>query len=223
MAFVKKIISWIFPFRIKRIEGKISPVLEISFENGKKVLNAGDVNYSFGALHQVFRIALQKAKIIEHPPSDVLILGFGAGSIASILIEEYGQQPNIIGVEADPVVIHLAKTEFNCDRFESLEIENTTAEKFISENKSQFDLIAVDVFVEANVPETCKTESFLRNLYAGLKKNGRVVFNEMPSGNFSGQNDFARLFITCFDQAEIYELHVGGTPNKMLIGYRNKE
>lgn len=41
MAVVGKLLSWVFPYRIKRLEGKLTKVLEVTFENGKKVLNAG--------------------------------------------------------------------------------------------------------------------------------------------------------------------------------------
>jgi len=54
VAVVGKLLSWVFPYRIKRLEGKLTKVLEVTFENGKKVLNAGEVNYSYGALHAIF-------------------------------------------------------------------------------------------------------------------------------------------------------------------------
>lgn len=133
MAVVGKLLSWVFPYRIKRLEGKLTKVLEVTFENGKKVLNAGEVNYSYGALHAIFRIALNKANIITNSPSNVLILGFGAGSIASILVDEFGQDPILIGVEADPVVLQLARQEFNIERFLKLELFNCTAELFMSD------------------------------------------------------------------------------------------
>lgn len=221
MAGLKKIVSWIFPVAVKRVEGKVSPLLEISLENGRKVLNTGNVNYSFGALHDVFRIALQKAKIVEHPPQQVLILGFGAGSIATIIVDEYGQHPEMIGVEADPVVIHLAKTEFNSDRFDSLEIENTTAESFITKNKKQFDLIAVDVFVEAVVPESCRSDIFLDGLHKSLNNGGRVVFNVMPEATFANGDDFTERFKCKFQNVETHELHLGDAKNVILIGYKN--
>lgn len=222
MASLKKSLSWLWPFQLKKLEGKITPILEISFEHGKKVLNAGEVNYSFGSLHDVFRIALQKAKIIEHPPKEVLILGFGAGSIASIIVDEYGQNPKLTGVEADPVIIQIARDEFNLKRFGNLEMENTTAENFISTTQHKFDLIAVDVFVEADVPESCMSEEFLRNLYQHLQKQGRVVFNQMPGNKFSDTDEFSNRFRKCFDEIEIHELHVGGSPNRIFIGYRRK-
>jgi len=40
VAVVGKLLSWFF-FRIKRLEGKLTRVLEVTFENGKKVLNLG--------------------------------------------------------------------------------------------------------------------------------------------------------------------------------------
>jgi spermidine synthase len=222
MAALKKVLSWIWPLPVKRVEGKLTAVLEVTYEQGKKVLNAGEVNYSYGALHNVFRIALQKANIIESPPAEVLILGFGAGSIASILVEEFGQQPRITGIEADPVVVRLAREEFNIGRFPALEIENTTAEKFISSCQSKFDLIAVDVFIESRVPESCKSHAFLEHLYRCLAKNGRVVFNEMPETNVLAENEFIARFRNNFDEIELHELHVGGSPNRILIGYRRK-
>jgi len=222
MAALKKVLSWIWPLPVKRVEGKLTAVLEVTYEQGKKVLNAGEVNYSFGALHAVFRIALQKARIIESPPADVLILGFGVGSIASILVEEFGQHPRMTGIEADPVVMKLAREEFNIARFADLELENTTAEKFIATCPSGFDLIAVDVFVESSVPESCRTHAFLEHLYRCLSRNGRVVFNEMPEEKFSGENEFAERFRNNFDEVEIHDLHVGGSPNRIFIGYRRK-
>ncbi len=222
MASIKKALSWIWPYPVKQVKGKITPLLEISFEHGKKVLNAGSVNYSFGVLHDVFRIALQKAKIIEFPPADVLILGFGAGSIASIIVEEYNQDPKICGVEADPIVIQIANEEFDLKQFSNLEMENCTAEKFISKNEKKFDLIAVDVFVEGNIPESCKTNEFLAGLYQGIAKNGRVVYNEMPETDFSDKDEFANRFRNNFDEIEIHTLHVGGSPNRIFIGYRRK-
>jgi spermidine synthase len=222
MAALKKSLSWIWPYRLKKVEGKITKILEVSFEHGKKVLNAGDVNYSYGSLHEVFRIALQKAKIIEQPPKDVLILGFGAGSIASIIVEEFGQNPSLVGVEADPVVIQLAKEEFDLARFSNLEMENKTAEQFIAGNKNKFDLIAVDVFVESKVPDTIKSEEFLSGLYNSLEFNGRVVFNEMPGFNFSDEDSFATIFRNSFDEIEIHILNIGDPPNRIFIGYRRK-
>lgn len=211
-----------WPYPVKHMVGKITPYLEISYEHGKKVLNTANVNYSFGSLHDVFRRALLKAKIMEFPPSEVLILGFGAGSIATIIIDEFGLQSNLYGVEADPVVIQIANEEFDLKRFPSLEMENCTAEQFISINERKFDLIAVDVFVEAKVPESCKTNEFLTGLYSALNKNGRVVFNEMPGKEFSDDDELANRFRTNFDELEIQKLNMGGSPNRIFIGYRRK-
>jgi len=218
MAALRKLFSWLLPLRVKNVEGQLTSQLEVSYENGKKVLNAGEVNYSFGALHDVFRRALQKAKISEQPPQNVLILGLGAGSIVSILVDEQHLDPRMVGVEADPEVIRLAKEEFNIERYSRLEICNETAEKFISEDQRQYDLIAVDVFVEAVVPETCKSETFLRGLYAHLQKGGRVVFNEMKEN--AEEDAFAKRFRKVFDQTEIHQLMTGDAANRILIGWK---
>ena len=205
---------------VKRVQGRVSPVLEVTYEDGKKVLNAGNVNYSFGALHDVFRIALKKAEIEKLQPKEVLILGFGVGSIASIIVEEMKIPAKMVGVEADEEVIELAEKEFDISRVPFLAIVHDKAEHFISSTERKFDLVAVDVFVEANVPEACKTEKFLSAMYDHLNSGGCVVFNEMPGENLAANDAFVDRFRKAFDTSEIHHVQLGGEVNRILVGRR---
>lgn len=213
MADVKKILSWVWPQKIQINEGRLSPILEVTYENGRKVLNTGEVNYSFGALHEVFQIAFQKAKIAELNPQNVLILGFGAGSIASILTDELKLSPKMTGVEADEVVIRIARREFDADLVPQLNIVHARAEDFVESCEDKFDLIAVDVFIENRVPETCMTENFLLRLDALLRSGGKIVFNRMPELPVSGKDIFEDRFRSVFPEMEIISLNLGQTEN----------
>jgi spermidine synthase len=219
MASLRWLLRWIWSPKLRLEKGSITPLLEISIEDGKKVLNAGRVNYSFGTLHTVFQFALKKARIAEQDLDDVLILGFGAGSIASIIVNELHLSPNIYGVEADEAVIRIAKKHFNADEIPGLVLIHERAENFIAASRQSFDFIAVDVFVEENVPEACQSGEFLRNLHRILRPGGCVVFNQIPKNvSGPGKSEFAKRFRKCFPGAEIDWFQQGDLPNEILIG-----
>lgn len=218
MADLKKLGSWIWPRKIEVRKGLLTPVLEITWENGKKVLNAGTVNYSYGSLHDVFRRALRQSGIASRKPQTALILGFGAGSVASILTEELMlAELKITGVEADPVVIELAKEQFDTSRFRHLQLVNAFAEDFIRRDKNEYDLIAVDVFVEDEVPEACQAEEFLQLLKQHLSPKGLVVFNTMIAQSLSGKNLFREKFMKLFPDAVIMETPSNEASNLVFI------
>ncbi|MBE9480460.1 MAG: hypothetical protein IMY69_02060, partial [Bacteroidetes bacterium] len=74
---------------IEKTSSQINPYLEIKKEKGKYILNSKNVNYSYGGLHKAFQKIFRKINLKEEKIKNVLILGFGAGSIASILLDEY--------------------------------------------------------------------------------------------------------------------------------------
>ena len=70
----------------------------------------------------MFRKAFSRFNIRERDISNALILGFGTGSVASILCDEYKKDVYLTGVEKDPVVIDLAKKYFHIDRYKNLSL-----------------------------------------------------------------------------------------------------
>lgn len=218
MADLKNMISWLWPQVLFVSKGKETPVLEVAIENGKKVLNAGTVNYSFGSLHDVFRLALQKAKVETLRPDKILILGFGVGSVATILLEEMKLQPSVFtGIEADEVVIRIGKEEFDTERFKNLRLVHERAERFVAADPGSYDLIAVDLFVEDQVPEACQSEEFLQNLSRLLSPEGLLVFNTMPVENLSGESVFFKRFMSVFPNGRMQEIRTGEAKNFVFI------
>ncbi|MBI3511215.1 MAG: hypothetical protein HY064_11170 [Bacteroidetes bacterium] len=213
--------SFFWPQTIVTVKGKISPRLDVVFENGQKVLNAGHVNYSFGNLHTVFQFAMKQARVKEDPPHNMLILGFGAGSIASIVRNEMKIDLKITGVEADEEVIRIAEEFFGMKNFPGLQLVYARAEEFIQTVAEKFDLICVDVFVEGIVPEECRTDKFLLALKSALNSNGKIIFNVMPRENRSGGDELADLFGKVFPANKVEEINLGNSPNRILIGFKN--
>jgi spermidine synthase len=164
---------------VERTDSNVSPCLEVTHMNGKYMLNSMHSNYSYGILQRVFEIEFNKLKLKERKIQNVLILGFGAGSVASILLEDYKMDCNITGVEKDEKVILLGIKYFNISRFKNTHIVNADAAEFMMQNKELFDLIVIDVYMDNLVPETCETENFLKQAKKSLRNKGLVVFNKM--------------------------------------------
>jgi spermidine synthase len=169
--------SFLSPVKVEEREGAVTPRLEIYLSNGRYVLDAARANYSFGGLHAVFREAFSRFNIREMDMSNALILGFGTGSVASILCEEYRKDVHLTGVEKDPVVIELAKEYFHIERYKNLSLHIEDAADFVENCETKFDLVVTDAFVEADVPEKLRQEKFLAGLGRVLSSHGISFFN----------------------------------------------
>ena len=202
-------ISFLSPVKVEERKGAVTPRLQIYLSNGRYILDSVRVNYSFGGLHAVFRKALSRFNIRERDISNVLILGFGAGSVASILCHEYKKDAHLTGVEKDPVVIELAKKYFHIDRYKNLSLHIEDAGDFVENCDKKFDLVVVDIFVGADVPEKFREEKFLAGLGrllspAGISFFNVVVYDEKvrtgcaslfeKMNSLIGKTEFCRLF-----------------------------
>ncbi len=151
--------------------------LEVIRQNKKLVLNALHTNYSFGALHEVFRDAFLQSNIDYQKIENVLVLGFGAGSVAWILQKENHCKCHITGVEIDNEVIALAKKHFHLNDLENLDLHIADAANFLAEDTKQYDLIAVDLFLDHRTPERFLSVRFLKELHTHLQPLGILLFN----------------------------------------------
>lgn len=164
---------------IEMSKSDINPALEVVKLGDRVVLNSSNANYSFGGLHRVFQKVFKKLKVRERGIRDVLILGFGAGSIPSILQDELGMECSYTAVEIDPEVIRLGRAYFDIGRYRDLELFEEDAVAFMERNQKSFDLVIVDVYIDFEVPESCETAIFVNDLARSLKPGGMILFNKL--------------------------------------------
>ena len=153
------------------------PKIEVNFINGKVHIDGEQVNYSFGNLHYVFRqaIKLHKTEILQ--TKQVLILGFGAGSIAKILVNELLYNGKMIGIDAEARMIDLAKQYAGIDNWNNIELHETSALNYITKCSAEFDCILIDLFIEDVIPQECISEPFINGLKSLLKPNALILLN----------------------------------------------
>lgn len=177
---------------------------EIGFENGYKVLNSQNANYSYGSLHQIMQKGIfESLKLIK--PEKILLLGLGAGSAVDILNKKCHWPIEIIAVEFDADIIRLAKDEFDITRFNNLEITEADAFEWIKGNPElQYDLIIDDIFVDDRVPYACLEHDYLSDITKHLKENG-IYFRNMMNNVEEENQAYERLLGTFFRSVNTFK------------------
>ena len=176
MQWLKCLLSYVWPMPVWQGPGKYGP-LQLTWENGHLVVNSGHANQSYGNLHAVWQECLRELKVERDPPGSILILGFGAGSAASIIRKEIGLSAPITGVEGDPEMLRIAKEFFHIDRFKDLKLVRSDALEFVARNMDRYELVLVDLCHELDLAPGVDEEPFLSGLRGCVSEGGHLCFN----------------------------------------------
>jgi spermidine synthase len=163
------------------LETSASPyneVLRVEYAYGRRVLNTKHVNYSFGQLDNVMRSGISSLKVERRDIYDILVLGLGAGNIVSIL-GKHDRNYRITGVEIDEEVVRLGRKYFELGEHKGLEIVLGDALEYVATCKEKYDLIIVDLFQDAYVPEAAESDRFLVGLGRLLRSKGLLMWNRL--------------------------------------------
>lgn len=182
------------------------------------MLDSASVNYSYGSLQEVFDNAFTKTHLYDAPIKSALILGFGSGSVAELLLDKCDPEIKITGVEADAEVIRLAKKYFPVALNPNVNIVHADATEYSSTVESNFDLIVVDVFVEDIVPAECQSTAFLREIKTHLTKSGKLYFNKMKiEDDQVSMEELEKNLRTVFSKVKTVRLNMGGGANCVYV------
>lgn len=108
-------------------------------------------------------------------PTRALILGFGGGTLAHLLMERFGTLA-IVGVDDDPRMLALS-TALTGPHPPKLELVQADAFAFVSATAEHFDYLALDLFRGGEIPRGLLSRPFLRDLRRILSPNGLLVVN----------------------------------------------
>ncbi|MEH6765735.1 MAG: fused MFS/spermidine synthase [Aequorivita antarctica] len=214
---MKKLLSYIWP-STRRFSSEINGTLEITYINGKKVLDTENANYSYGSLQKILEFGLTKVdlKSVEN----ILLLGMGGGSIIHSLRNTFEYTNNIVAVEIDPAIIKLAEDEFGIATSEKLQIIEADAFQFAKTSKEKFQLIIIDLFIDTKVPSIFYGREFCENISKMIQKKGFIIFN--VGVNLEKESAVVKTMLSNFGNGFEFQLHqkVNGT-NTLLIGKKS--
>lgn len=211
---MKKAFSYIWPLT-KKFPSKYSGALEVTWLNGKKVLDSQNANYSYGSLEKVLDIGLTYCR--AERSSAVLILGLGGGSILDLLRKKYNFFGKITAVEIDPAVIEIAVNQFGIGQHSPLEIICEDAFEFVKHLPLKYGLVIIDIFIDVEVPFQFFTSEFIENISQLLEPGGEVLFNTGINQAHEAETDQIMRTETTIKFRKLEQ--VNGT-NTLLIGIK---
>ena len=210
-------LSYFWEQTLEVTESEYNAYLQVCVVQGRLQLVAEDAIYSFGDLYLNFRKLFEVFDFGQLPErASVLVLGLGLGSIPELLEQHVGTRYRYTAVEIDPVIIELASTYSLPGLKSSLEIVQADASAFVQLDERRYDLICVDVFQDATVPEHLERADFLQFCTARLRSGGALVYNRLASSlpaRNAAQAYFTEVFSPAFPPAQLYD--TGG--NFMLV------
>lgn len=194
------VLSYLFDLSVEKKTSDFSGIVEVSLSSGQYKLSTQNAVYSFGKKYTSFDVAFNSIDILNRQIKTVLVLGFGLGSVVDLL-ENHPTIQQIKAVDADKVIIELAKKYLQTSLKNKVEYVCEDAEKFVLVNHDkQYDLVLFDVFIEDETPMNFMKQSFLESLKKLVSNNGLLLFSKINDSNKSKiENDqFEKIFSAVF-------------------------
>ncbi len=210
-------LSYLWEQSLVRTSSEYNAYLEVCVVYGRLQLVAEDAIYSFGDYYLNFRKVFEVFNYQELPErAAVLVLGLGLGSIPELLERHIGVDYTYVAVEIDPVIIELA-SRYSLPALDSpVEVVQADAMAFLQLDERRFDLICVDVFQDATIPEHLDDESFLALCRESLLPGGALIYNRLASSipdRNAAKTYFTETFAPAFPAPYLYD--TGG--NYLLV------
>lgn len=179
-AGVKFLLSFLTEIPVESTSSPINPKLDIVLSNGRYRLNTETATYSFEDKYNSFGTALEVIKSSLPNFKSVLVLGLGLGSIPFMLYKKYQFPGQITCVDIDPEIIRLAKKYFPVQPLPSnIHFIEKDAGDFTSNTGEKFDLVAVDLFIDRDIPAKFHETAFLQDLKNIVAPGGLLLFSRL--------------------------------------------
>ena len=177
--FWKKLFSHFTEISIEQTSSVSNPYLEVILTQGRYQLVTKDAIYSFDDKYLNFYHAFHKVNWERLSGNRVLVLGLGLGSVIYILEKSMGRKMDYTAVELDAEICRMCQT-YTLDEIVSyVEVINAEANSFLHAHEESYDLIIMDIFQSATIPEQFQSVEFLEQLGLRLRPDGLLFYNRM--------------------------------------------
>ncbi len=187
----RRLLSYITSVHIETTGSGYNPYLRVVLKRGQYQLLTANAIYSYGELYDNFSKAFDQIDLDKLNIKEVLILGFGLGSIPVVLETMFNKKYYYTAVEIDPEILRLANTYVVPDIQSGIEFQLSDAATFAAFSKDKYDMICMDVFLDDEVPTELEHEDFLVNLKKMLTPNGILLFNKLSYSKKDKKNSDA--------------------------------
>ena len=206
----KRLVSYFFEIHIESTSSEFNPHLYVSLYKGRYQLSTANAIYSFEDLYDNFSEAFEEIDLDRLAIQNVLILGFGLGSIPILLEQHFNKEYHYTGIEIDEEVLYLANKYALQDITSGIELVCADANNFIKQSSQKYDMIAVDLFQDDIIPEQFEQAEFLENVKNLLSPNGVLLYNRLAHNDQDikqSKSFYKNIFTKVFDKGTYIEVN----------------
>lgn len=211
-----KLGSYFVDIKLEETLSSYSGKLEVICRNGRYALCTENAVYSYDDLYVNFRDSFQQIDLDKHGIKNVLVLGLGLGSIPLLLEKKFKKNYHYTLVEIDQKVIDLA-AKYTLDELNSsCSIVCADALEYVKNSAQKFDLLAIDIFIDDQIPSAFESIEFLENVKKLLSPNALLMYNQLTYNDAllsKTELFFQSKFKNVFPEAVFLSL----SGNKMLL------
>ncbi|HRG42078.1 MAG TPA: fused MFS/spermidine synthase [Saprospiraceae bacterium] len=203
-SLVQRLISYITDVHIESVTSDYNETLEVLISHGRYQLCTPNAIYSYADKYDNFRDCFAQLQFERAPIKNVLILGFGLGSIPYMLEKKFYKKYAYTGVEIDDAVIYLASKYVLNELTSEIEMVQADAWSYVVQSGMMYDMICIDIFVDDKIPEVFLTTEFLEATKDLLQPSGLLIYNHLAflsSDVKSAQQYYDNVFSKVFAQS----------------------
>lgn len=197
----KQWLSHLIELHIESASSDHNPHLYVSLNKGRYQLCTANAIYSFEDQYSNYRKAFARLDLDRLPGQEVLILGFGLGSIPFMLEKIFDRELFYTAVEVDEAVIELASKYALPEIDASIQMICADALLYVAQQAATFDMICMDVYLDDVVPDVFEQEAFLLGLKSMLNPGGILLFNRLaatPEDKSRSEQFYVQKFLPVF-------------------------
>lgn len=179
--FFKKFLSNFREIILEETGSEHNPVLQIILFKERFQLCTEKAIYSYEDKYDNFRTAFDQLRIGEKKVNNTLLLGLGLGSIPFMLETIYQVDTDYIAVEIDEVICQLADKYVLSDLKSSIQTFPIDAMDYFKWYDHRFDMIAMDIFQSAEIPDEFESIDYLETMNTRLNEGGILLYNRLAN------------------------------------------
>lgn len=183
----KRLLSLIYPVKIRSGAGEQSPVPELFLYQGRFQLATQDALYSDGKYYRPMLTAYKQLKQQLPFVKNVLVMGCGLGSAVEIMYGQ-GYRPNYTLVDTDKEVMRWALELLPQEALVNVTPVCEDAAAFAAQHNTEYDLVIVDIFLGRDVPAFVTAAEFLKHCRRLVRGGGHFVLNYMVAQEAEWEN-----------------------------------
>lgn len=215
----KRILSYLYDVLLEKVETHYNGVVDVHLSNGRVKLSTEKAVYSYQDLYTVYSKGLNRINLDWSTVNDILILGFGMGSIPEIISSISSKPINYVGVDIEEEFFVLFKEYIGIPQKSNMEFVTADAGAFVKTDSRQYDLLFVDLFIDNLTPQKFRTEDFALALKERLTEKGIVLLNFLVADNLM-KRDFEEYFEKVFSKIFPDAMAVLVEGNQLLLSRR---